>query len=295
MKKILAFDIGGTKIAYALIDEKGAMLTLREKYSTPKTAEGICQSLKEVIKQYEAEVEAVAIATAGAVDVNNQRIVSSVGNMAKGYQYTNFQELSSKPVYVENDANAVVWAEYKQGVAKGCENIIVVAIGTGLGLGILVDGKVLKGKTGAAAEAHFQINRSKKRKCSCGAYDCYEAYASGTALGIDAKEAFNDDSLTSHDIIRMVKEKNPKAIEVFNMWQNDVLAGVKGLVNLFDPDMVILFGSLVEFMDCEILETEANKDIVAAPFKLKKAHFGNDAAMIGAALIAIDKMENNKI
>lgn len=291
MRKFLAFDIGGTKIAYALVDDKGAMLTPQKKYSTPKTVEEIHKSLKDIIKQYEADVEAIAIATAGAVDVNNLRIVSSVGNMAKGYQDTDFQKLSSKPVYIENDANAVAWAEYKQGVAKDCKDIIVVAIGTGLGLGILVDGKILKGKTGAAAEAHFQINRGKKRKCSCGAYDCYESYASGTALGIDAKEVFNDNSMTSHDIISMVKEGNPKAIEVFNSWQDDVLAGIKGLANLFDPEMIILFGSLVKFMDCEKLETKANEDIVAAPFKLKKAHFGDDAAMIGVALIAADKIK----
>lgn len=291
MKKILAFDIGGTKIAYALVDENGNMLTQRKSCPTPKIEEEITQSLKNTIKQYEAEIEAVAIATAGAVDANNQKIVSSVGNMAKGYQYTKFEELSSKSVFVENDANAVVWAEYKKGVAKGCENTIVVAIGTGIGLGILVDGKILKGKTGAAAEAHFQINRGNKRKCSCGAYDCYEIYASGTALGIDAKEAFNDDSLTSHDIIRLVNEKNPKAIEVFKMWQDDVLAGIKGLANLFDPEMIILFGSLVEFMDCNVLEAKANNDIVAAPFKIKKAHFGNDAAMVGATLIALDKLK----
>lgn len=290
MRKFLAFDIGGTKIAYALVDEQGTMLTQSKKYSTPKTVEEIVQSLRDIIKLYEQEIEAVAIATAGAVDVNNQRIVSSVGNMAKGYQNTNFQELSSKPVYIENDANAVAWAEYKQGVAKDCKDIIVVAIGTGLGLGILVDGKILKGKSGAAAEAHFQINRGKKRKCSCGAYDCYEAYSSGTALGIDAKEAFNDNTLTSHDVIRLVNEKNPQAIEVFDMWQEDVLAGIKGLVNLFDSEMVILFGSLVKFMDCEKLETKANEDIVAAPFKLKKAHFGDDAAMIGISLIAAEKV-----
>lgn len=291
MKKFLAFDIGGTKIAHAVFDEEGNMLSERYRDETPQSKDEIFRLLKTIVQKYENEVDAVAIATAGEVDRENTRIISSVGNMAPGYKDTDFQKLSARPVYVENDANAVVWAEYKKGAGKGLDNLIVVAIGTGVGLGIIVNGQLLKGKSGAAAEAHFSINRGNKRQCSCGAFDCYEIYASGTALGIDAKEAFHDEKMTSHDIIRLKKEGNTLAIKVFDEWQNDVLSGIHGLANLFDPEMVILFGSLVEFMDCEKMGHQANRSIVANPFRLCKAEFGNNAAMAGVALIAADRLK----
>lgn len=294
MKKFLGFDIGGTKIAYALIDEKGKLLSERTKYDTPKTSSEIFKLLKSIVSQYETDISAVAIATAGEVDLENSRIISSVGNMAPGYQHTKFSELSSKPVIVENDANAVVYAEYKKGIAKGLKNVIVVAIGTGVGLGIIVNGQLLKGKSGGGAEAHFPVNRGQKRRCSCGAYDCYEIYASGTALGLDAKEAFHDDNMTSHELIRLMKENNPQAITVFNDWQKDVMSGIYGLASLFDPDMVILFGSLVEYLDIPKMEKEANSLTVASPFELRAAEFGHNAAMVGAVLLAAEKLKKQK-
>ncbi|MGN0913672.1 MAG: ROK family protein [Alphaproteobacteria bacterium] len=294
MKKFLAFDIGGTKIAYAVVAENGKLQTERQKIETPKTKDDIYRCLEEIVRQYEPEIDAVAIATAGAVSLDNKRIVSSVGNMAPGYRDIDFQSLSSKPVYLENDANAVAWAEYKTGAGKGYNNVIVIAIGTGLGLGVIADGHLFKGKSGAGTEAHFSINRGQKRLCSCGAYDCYEIYASGTALGLDAKEAFGDEHMTSYDLIRLMREGNPKAKEVFDMWQNDILSGIIGFANLFDPDMIVLFGSLVEYIEVGKLEKEANKQLVSSPFLLRKADNGHNAAMIGAALIAADYVNGNR-
>ena len=214
--------------------------------------------------------------------------------MPKNYMNTPFAELSSKPVVVENDANAAMWAEYKLGAAKGMHDAMLVAIGTGVGISFIVNGQLLKGKSGAAGEAHFKVARGNKRRCGCGAYDCYEIYASGTALGIDAKEAYKDDTVTSHDVIRGMKENNPLAIKVFNEWEQDVVNGIIGLVNIFDPEIVLLFGSLTEFMNYDKLEKMVNKDILARPIKLRRATFENNAAMIGAALIAAEKIKKEK-
>ena len=125
--------------------------------------------------------------------------------MPKGYMNTDFVSLSSKPVYVENDANAAMWAEYRLGAAKGTQNSMLVAIGTGVGLAFIVNGQLLKGKSGAGGEAHFSVNREKKRKCGCGLWDCYEIYASGTALGLDAKEVYGRDDVSSHEVIKGLK------------------------------------------------------------------------------------------
>lgn len=293
-EKILAFDIGGTKIAYALVDEKGKICGEITKISTPRDSNEIFATLKSIVSGFEDKIASVAIATAGEVSKTNDRIIASVGNMPKGYMDTNFSQMSSKPVVVENDANAAMWAELKLGAAKGKKDAMLVAIGTGVGVSFVVNGQLLKGKSGAAGEAHFKVARGNRRRCGCGAYDCYEIYASGTALGINAKEVYKDDRITTHDVVRGLKENNPLAVKVFNDWEQDVVSGIVGLVNLFDPEVVILFGSLTEFMDFEKLEKSLNKEILMMPVELKRAKFENNAAIIGAALIAVDKLKKEK-
>lgn len=293
-KVFLAFDIGGTKIAYALIDGQGKVLQPIAKINTPRVNDEIYAALKRIADDYAERIDGVAIATAGEVDRENCRIIASVGNMPKGYMDTDFCSLSSKPVYVENDANAAIWGELYCGAAKGAKDVMLVAIGTGVGIAFVSDGKLLKGKSGAAAEAHFPINRGQVRRCSCGAWDCYEIYASGTALGIDAQEAYQDPAKTSHDIIKGIQAGDAKAKEVFERWQGDVVDGIRGLANIFDPEIIILFGSLTEFMDYRPIEAEVNRQIVGSPLKLCCAELGSYAAMVGAVLGAAQKLERNK-
>ena len=101
-QKFLAFDIGGTKIACAVINERGKILSEPQKFDTPKTTEAINLLLKSIISQHEDEIDAVAIATAGEVSNERSRIISSVGNMAAGYRDMDFASLSAKPVLLEN-------------------------------------------------------------------------------------------------------------------------------------------------------------------------------------------------
>lgn len=290
--KILTFDIGGTKIAYALAGRDGKLISERIKRDTPKTAEAIANLLTEIVSEFDGEIDAVGIATAGEVDCDNRRIIGSVGNLPAGYGDLDFSRISRHPVFVENDANAVMWAEHNLGAAKDCRNAMVIAIGTGLGLGILVDGKLLKGKSGLGAEAHFPVARGKQRRCSCGGWDCYEAYASGTALGLDAKEAYADASKTSHDIIKGMKAGDAVAAGVFARWQDDVLSGIIGLANIFDPEAVLLFGGLSDYLDYEMLEREANQVILTAPLRICQASLSHEAALAGAALIAAAKLRD---
>ena len=250
--------------------------------------------MQEIVRRYEAEIDGVAIATAGEADLDNRRIISSVGNMPKGYMDTVFEKLTSKPVYVENDANAALWGEYCCGAAKGCRNVMLVAIGTGVGVAFLVDGKLLKGKSGAAGEAHFPVNRGQVRRCACGAWDCYEIYASGTALGLDAKEVFGDPSVTSYDVIKGIKAGDARAVKAYEIWEHDVMQGIAGLANIFDPEMVVMFGSLTEFMNFGKLQDEVNRQILSAPLVLRRAELENNAAMVGAVLGAVQKIDKEK-
>ncbi len=289
--KILSFDIGGTKIAFALVDENGKLLSQPVKYSTPATKEAIETLLKKVITQYEAEVDAIAVSTAGTVDIMNEKITGSVGNLPAGYGEIDFQALSNKKVFVENDANAAVWAEYKVGHAQNMDNVVLLTLGTGVGVGIIVDGKLLKGKSGAAGETHFPVRQDRHRRCGCGNYDCLEIYMSGTALNLDAKEFYKDDNATSYDIINGLKENNAKAVQVFEHWQNMVESGVRIFASIFDPDIVLLGGSMAHFINYPMMEKNVNGSIVTSPIKLREAEFENNAGIIGGALLCMESMK----
>ena len=289
MKKALAFDIGGTKIYSAIIDEEGNISSDIDKFSTPKTLDGIKNLLKEQIDKYENQVDAIAIATAGAVNNSNSAVIGSTGNLVQGYSKLDFQSLSNKRVFLENDANAAAWAEYKIGSSKGSSVSVMLTLGTGVGGGIIINDKLLKGKSGAAGEMHFKMYADERRQCTCGSWDCFEIYASGTALKIDAEEMLNDKNVTTYDVINGVKQGNKKMTDVLNKWQNDIIIGIKGLVNIFDPDCIVLSGSMAQFVDNKKVEREVNSDIVTTPTKILTATAGNYAGMIGVTLLALSQ------
>ena len=287
--KALGIDIGGTKIATAQINENGEIISEVEKYSTPKTLNGIFTKLQEITKKYEQEVEYIAIATAGAVNRENTKVIGSTGNLPEGYNTLDFQSLSNKKVFIENDANCAAFAEYKIGASKGYDNSVMLTLGTGVGGGIIIDGKLLKGKSGAAGEMHFVMERKRHRHCTCGFYDCYEAYASGNGLRKTAIEVFNDEKITTYDVIDLAKQNDERAIKALKIWQDDIALGIVGLVNIFDPDCVVLSGSMEKFVDTEIIKEFVNKNIVTTPTKIFHAKAGNWAGMIGAVLLGNEK------
>ena len=287
MKKALAFDIGVTKIYSTVIDETGAVIGEIDKFQTPKTLDKIKQILKEQISKYENKVDAIAIATAGAVNNDNTAVIGSTGNLPQGYSSIDFQALSTKRVFLENDANAAAWAEYKIGASRGTNVSVMLTLGTGVGGGIIINDKLLKGKSGAAGEMHFKMYPDKRRKCTCGSWDCFEIYASGTALKLDAEEALKKSDVTTYDVIDGFKKGDKKMIDILNRWQNDITVGIKGLANLFDPDCVVLSGSMAQFVDIKKVEKEVNADIVTTPTSIRLATAGNYSGMIGAALMAL--------
>ncbi len=289
MKKALAFDIGGTKIYSTVIDENGEILKEIDKFSTPKTLDEIKTVLSKQIKKYEEDVDIIAIATAGAVNNSNSAVLGSTGNLVEGYSTIDFQSLSSKKVFLENDANAAAWAEYKIGSSQGTSVSVMLTLGTGVGGGIIINDKLLKGKSGAAGEMHFKMYPDKRRKCTCGSWDCFEIYASGTALKLDAEEMLNDKNVTTYDVIDGVKQGNKIMTDILNKWQDDIIIGIKGLANIFDPDCVVLSGSMAQFVDISKIEKEVNSDIVTTPTSIRLASAGNYSGMIGISLLALSQ------
>ena len=289
MKRALAIDVGGTKIYSAIVNVNGEIISDVEKTPTPKNYDDIISTFKSIISKHENEVDVIAFSTCGAVNNENTRILGSTGNIAGQYPATNFLELSKKPVFLENDANCAAWAEYKIGASKDCRHSIMLTLGTGVGGGIIVDGKLLKGKNGAAGEMHFKLRTDKHRKCTCGAWDCFEIYCSGTGLKLTAAEMSQNPKITTYDVIGGVELKDELMMKIFNRWQDDILAGIIGLANIFDPDVVVLSGSMAQFVDIHYLTKMVNEEIVTTPTRVVKAEAGNYSGMIGAALLAFDK------
>ena len=289
MRKALAIDVGGTKIYNAIVNEKGEIISEIEKRHTPKTFAEIKQIFKDIIARHEDEVDIIAFATCGAVNNSNDKILGSTGNIAKEYPTMDFVSLSkNKKVFVENDANAAAWAEHVIGASKGMPYSIMITLGTGVGGGIILGNKLYKGKNGAAGEMHFKMRTDKHRQCTCGSWDCFEAYASGTGLKLTAEEISKNPDITTYDVINGWKNNDVLMTKIFNQWQNDILEGLLGLANLFDPDVIVLSGSMAEFVDEKYLTDAVNKEIVTTPTKVVKGIAGNYSGMIGAALLALE-------
>ena len=302
MKKALGIDIGGTKLIYAIINENGKFLTEAVKIPTPKSAEAIFETLKSIAKEFEDKIDAIAISTAGAVNRENTRVCSSTPNLPDGYNQLDFSQLSKKKVFIENDANAAAWAEYKIGAAKGCDFSLIITLGTGIGAGVINEGKLIRGKSGAALEAgSMKIFADKRRKCTCHRYDCWESYGSGTGLQTTARsmaksdEKFktsflnnkNPDEITTYNIIEGVKNDDAFCKKAFELWQEHIYTGLVSLVDIFDPECVVISGGMGEFIDISTLETKVNAELVVPPMKLRLAKMKNNAGMIGAALLAL--------
>lgn len=289
MKKALALDVGGTKIYNAIVNENGEIISEIEKHATPKTFDEIKKTFIEIIKKHENDVDVIAFSTCGAVNNQNSKILGSTGNIAKGYPQMPFLELSTKPVFVENDANCAAWAEHEIGASVNCPTSVMITLGTGVGGGIIIDNKLLKGQNGAAGEMHFKMYSDKRRKCTCGSWDCFEIYASGTGLKITAQEMLKDQNVTTYDVMDGVKNKNQKMLDVYHRWEEDITNGIIGLANIFDPDCVVLSGSLAQFVETEKIEKIVNQEICTTPTRVVKATAGNYSGMIGAALLAFQK------
>lgn len=292
-RKALAIDVGGTKIYSTIVNNNGDICADISKFSTPSSIGELKELFKSIIQKQESEVDAIAFATAGAVNNENSRVISSTANLPKGYNQIDFQSFSSKKVFIENDANAAAWAEHIIGASKNCPYSVMLTLGTGVGGGIILNNKLYKGKSGGAGEMHFKMFADKRRKCTCGAWDCFEAYASGTGLKLTAEQILNDKNVTTYDVINGLKSDNPKMTEIFNTWQGHILDGLIGLANLFDPDCFVLSGSMAEFVDTDYLEQSVNSEIVTSSVKVYKAQAGNYSGMIGVALLALSDENYN--
>lgn len=260
--KILSFDIGGTKIAAALVNEYGEILDEITKIPTADTAQKISEDLQRII--YSESFDGLAVATAGVVF--NNHLARKPLNIPHGFEKIDFSAFTNVPFIMENDANASAWCEYKIGAAENCQNAIVLALGTGVGCGIISEGKLLKGKSGAAGECPFKI--------------------SGTDLAELARE--HGISTDCFDIYNAAKLRNPTAMEVYNIWYNRLLEALCCLNDLFDTQKIVLAGSLAHIVNCAELQSQIDLVSFGEPPVICKTKGHIYSALAGAALLWYD-------
>lgn len=308
MRYSLGVDVGGTKILGAVVDEEGAIVT---KTRVPTDQKEGLDALPEAIDRFLAEAEqpigSIGLAVAGFVEYPSGRILFapnlSFSNPGIGEDISREYGL---PVVVENDANAAAWAENRFGAGRGTRNMLMLTVGTGVGGGIICEGKLYRGSRGFGAEfGHIPVSLDGPA-CNCGSRGCLEAVASGTALGRMAREraAEHPDSevlrlvggnvaaITGAVVGKAADIRDPFAVEL--LWDLGTLLGVglAGLAKAFDPQMIVVGGGVLA--EGESILAAAREELVARyrgqvdPPVVVSASLGNDAGVVGAAQLSLE-------
>ena len=306
----LCIDIGGMSIKCGLINEKGEILAKRSM-ETPqgdplKTIEKIAELCREtaVVAGVDfADVKAIGTGVPGTVHKGVVTFAANIGWFNVPYTET-LSRLTSKACYAGNDANCALIGEWKFGKAKGYENVVAVTLGTGVGLAVITDGKLLLGNGSAGTEGgHIKI-KERGKKCACGRCDCWELYASTTSLLTRAKEVAekHSDSI----IAKLISEKGLSGFTVFEAdskgdelvskaldeYIDDVCVGLINYVNIFRPELIVLGGGIsAQPRITDPIEKKVNAEAYGGennPYvKVVPAEFFNDAGLIGAGALAM--------
>ncbi len=287
--KILVFDIGGTEIKYALCDEN---FNLTDKKSVPTNAyEGgkrLIERVVEIAKTYSG-IDRIGISTAGQVDSEKGMIVFATDSIP-GYTGVQIKQTveaeTGVPCAVENDVNSAALGEAYFGAAKGEDNFLCLTYGTGIGGAIFLEGKLFKGNGCSAGEFGHFVTHAGGKSCTCGGCGCYEAYASSGAL-VRAVKAKTGRDLNGREIF--AEFDNPEIRTVIDEWIDEIVVGLKGLVYIFNPSLIVAGGGIMneKYITDEInirLSAELMPSFRCA--KVVKAQAGNDANLLGAAYLA---------
>jgi glucokinase len=306
----IGIDIGGTKIAGAVVTGSGEILR-HLRIPTPPGRDGTPVALPELVTRLRAEhpaVEAIGVGAAGMVEWPAGYLRWAPNN---DYQELPLRDLLAErtglPTVVENDANAAAWAEARVGRGTGHDNIIVLTVGTGIGGGLILDGDLYRGHTGIGSEVgHIIVNPEGGSTCGCGATGCLEAQASGTALGRMAREAVAAEPacslaafashparMTGETVYAAAQQGDPTAQALFERLGFWLGIGIASLVNIFDPEIVIIGGSLGSTGDHLFNPTRSafERCVIARTHRklppIVPAGLGTEAGVVGAALLAL--------
>lgn len=242
--RVLGIDIGGTFIKVILKDYKTIITDKVRIEEHHKTRDDFLKLIKTVIQGYRPD--RVGIAVAGLVDKSgkitnspNLRYVENVN--LKGV----LQDSFNIPVVVGNDANLAAYGEYVYGNGKNSQILICLTLGTGLGGGAVINGKILDGVVGCAMEIGHMVVEKGGETCNCGRKGCLEAYVSSYGLERIYKKVSGREG-SSFDIIKLAKQHQPEAMKTFDIFMDYLSVGVMNISHVFNPDKLLLSGGVVE-------------------------------------------------
>ncbi len=307
----IGIDLGGTNIKVGVVDENYNIIGKSNiKTNLPRPSEAIADSIVEGVEQAckaagiaVSDVNSIGIGTPGVANRNTGIVLYSNNLGFRNFDLGGYlgKKLGTR-VYVENDANAAAFGEVVNGAGKGYKNVVVITLGTGVGGGIIIDGKIYTGFNFCGGEVGHTVIEYNGRPCSCGRKGCFEAYSSATALINFTKEAMQDDKDTKMweiaGSIENVDGKtafdgmragDSKAAEVVNTYINYLGCGLTNMVNIFQPELLLIGGGICKEgsnLTDPLLKYIAEECYCIDPTsstKLDICKLGNDAGIIGAA------------
>ncbi|MDT0346561.1 ROK family glucokinase [Streptomyces litchfieldiae] len=306
----IGVDIGGTKIAAGVVDEDGTILDTSQ-VATPPTPEGVVEAIADAIKTVGrgTSAEAVGIGAAGYVD-DKRATVLFAPNIAWRHETLKdkIEQRVSLSVVVENDANAAAWGEYRFGAGTGHDDVVCITLGTGLGGGIIIGGKLHRGRFGVAGEfGHLRVVPDGLL-CGCGSQGCWEQYASGRALVRYAKQRATatpdaatvllglgdgtPEGIEGRHVSDAARQGDPVAIDSFRELARWAGAGLADLASLFDPSAFIVGGGVSDEGDLVLdpIRKSFRRWLVGSRYRphaqVLAAQLGGRAGLVGAADLA---------
>jgi len=309
----IGVDIGGTKIAAGVVDANGTILRIARRPTPRNDAGAVLSEVGEVVNELQAEIDGsivgVGVGVAGGVD-QARSLVYFAPNLAWSQVPVRavVEAATGLPVVVENDGAAAAWAETRFGAGVGLEHVVMVTVGTGIGGGIVVDGRVMRGAHGVAAEIGHLNAVPDGRLCGCGRHGCWEQYASGNALVREARQLAAERRMEAGILLELgdgtpegvqgahitaaAQRGDPIAIEAFGNVGTWLGRGLADLTAIVDPDAFVIGGGVSDAGD--LLLASAQRTLSNSIFggsnrphpKLLLAKLGNDAGIVGAADLA---------
>ena len=304
----LGLDIGGTKTLGVVLDAHGTVVREHKVASPVHDLGSLVAACKELVDELDANAtRPVGVGAAGLVDRDGRlSYAPNIPGVRDAPLRAEIAAATSRPVVVDNDANVAALAEVTYGAAVGAQHALMVTLGTGIGGGVIVDGRVLRGAHGYAGEiGHITVERDGPL-CACGERGHWEAIASGSALGRMARElvaagrgsgivaAGTVDKVAGESVATAAASGDEEAIALLHRYADNVALGLANLANIFDPECILIAGGLVSlgallfeplseaFRD-RLEGTEHRPEIPVIP-----AALGTRAGAIGAAVLARD-------
>ncbi len=303
---VFAADLGGTHLRTATVDSCGR-IHFRHKQLTPQ-AENADEIVRALVLAAEAcekqdsstNIRAISVVVPGTVNVEEGVVVKAPNvPCLSGFQLTAALSAAlNKPAILENDANAAAVGEMWQGAGRGINSMVCVTLGTGIGGGIILDGKLWRGVDGSAAEiGHMCVDPFGGVACGCGSRGCLEVFASATAIVRMTREAYprypksslqRSENLTAQQIYLAGMDGDDLALEVFRRMGVYLGIGLANLINILNPEMIVIGGGVVdgwELFARHMLHEVAERafPLPAARVKIVPAECGDDAGLLGAA------------